>query len=45
MKRVRLIALDMDGTLLASDHHTLPSHDNCLHFICTYLFCRLALEA
>ncbi|MBP3524461.1 MAG: HAD family phosphatase [Clostridia bacterium] len=24
MKRVRLIALDMDGTLLASDHHTLP---------------------
>lgn len=24
MNRVRLIALDMDGTLLASDHHTLP---------------------
>lgn len=24
MKRVRLIALDMDGTLLASDHFTLP---------------------
>lgn len=24
MNRVRLIALDMDGTLLASDHHTVP---------------------
>jgi len=24
MKRVGLIALDMDGTLLASDHHTVP---------------------
>ena len=27
MKRVRLIALDMDGTLLASDHHTLPQRN------------------
>ena len=24
MKRVRLIALDMDGTLLLSDHQTVP---------------------
>lgn len=24
MNRIRLIALDMDGTLLASDHHTVP---------------------
>ena len=27
MKRVRLIALDMDGTLLMSDHHTLPQRN------------------
>lgn len=27
MKSVRLIALDMDGTLLASDHHTLPQRN------------------
>lgn len=27
MRRVRLIALDMDGTLLASDHHTLPQRN------------------
>lgn len=27
MKRVRLIALDMDGTLLASDHHTVPQRN------------------
>lgn len=27
MKRVRLIALDMDGTLLASDHHTVPERN------------------
>ena len=28
----------LDAVLLAA------GHDNCLHFICTYLFCRLALE-
>lgn len=27
MKRIRLIALDMDGTLLASDHHTVPQEN------------------
>ena len=27
MNRVRLIALDMDGTLLASDHHTVPQEN------------------
>ncbi|MBE5799995.1 MAG: HAD family phosphatase [Clostridiales bacterium] len=27
MNRVRLIALDMDGTLLASDHHTVPKEN------------------
>ena len=27
MRRVRLIALDMDGTLLCSDHHTLPARN------------------
>lgn len=27
MKRVRLIALDMDGTLLASDHRTIPQRN------------------
>lgn len=27
MKRVRLIALDMDGTLLLSDHHTVPQEN------------------
>ena len=27
MRRVRLIALDMDGTLLMSDHHTLPQRN------------------
>ena len=27
MKRVRLIALDMDGTLLLSDHHTVPQRN------------------
>ena len=27
MNRVRLIALDMDGTLLLSDHHTLPQRN------------------
>ena len=27
MKRVGLIALDMDGTLLASDHHTVPQRN------------------
>lgn len=27
MKRVRLIALDMDGTLLLSDHHTVPKEN------------------
>ncbi len=27
MHRVRLIALDMDGTLLASDHHTVPQRN------------------
>ena len=27
MKRVKLIALDMDGTLLASDHFTIPQRN------------------
>lgn len=27
MKRVKLIALDMDGTLLASDHNTIPQRN------------------
>lgn len=27
MNRIRLIALDMDGTLLLSDHHTLPQRN------------------
>ena len=27
MKRVRLIALDMDGTLLLSDHQTVPQRN------------------
>ncbi|MBQ4264653.1 MAG: HAD family phosphatase [Clostridia bacterium] len=27
MERVRLIALDMDGTLLLSDHHTVPQEN------------------
>ncbi len=27
MKRVRLIALDMDGTLLRSDHYTVPQEN------------------
>ena len=27
MNRVRMIALDMDGTLLASDHHTVPKEN------------------
>lgn len=27
MQRVRLIALDMDGTLLRSDHHTVPQEN------------------
>ena len=27
MKHVRLIALDMDGTLLMSDHRTLPQRN------------------
>ena len=27
MKRVRLIALDMDGTLLCSDHYTMPQEN------------------
>ena len=27
MKRVRMIALDMDGTLLLSDHHTVPQRN------------------
>lgn len=27
MKRVRLIALDMDGTLLNSDHQTIPQEN------------------
>ena len=27
MKRVQLIALDMDGTLLLSDHHTVPQRN------------------
>lgn len=27
MRRVRLIALDMDGTLLLSDHHTVPQRN------------------
>lgn len=27
MERIRLIALDMDGTLLASDHHTVPQEN------------------
>ena len=27
MKNIRLIALDMDGTLLLSDHHTVPARN------------------
>ena len=27
MKRVKLIALDMDGTLLAGDHWTVPQEN------------------
>lgn len=45
MKHVRLIALDMDGTLLLSDHQTVPQRNidairraNAAGIPCVYLY-------
>lgn len=45
MKHVRLIALDMDGTLLLSDHQTVPQRNidgdspgECGGNSCVYLY-------